>query len=187
MWPWGHLAVGYLVYSAYQRARFDCSPRDKPILALFLGTQFPDLVDKPLALTFGVLPSGRSFAHSLIVTVLVIAGLRLLVQNRRQITIMDAFSIGYLTHLLADAIQSLVATESASLAFLVWPILPLVYPSTDHSILDLFRSIEVTPFFVFQLALVVLAFGFWLRDDTPGLAALKRVPLVAYRRLLVKQ
>ena len=65
MWPWGHLAVGYLVYSGLSRWRFGRLPGSVATLAVALGTQLPDLVDKPLAWTVNVLASGRSLAHSL--------------------------------------------------------------------------------------------------------------------------
>ena len=35
------------------------------MLALAIGTQLPDLIDKPLTYQFAVLPSGRSLGHSL--------------------------------------------------------------------------------------------------------------------------
>lgn len=48
MWPWEHLAISYLAYSllgrlAWRRPR----PLREPPSVTF-GTQFPDLVDKPL-------------------------------------------------------------------------------------------------------------------------------------------
>ena len=60
MWPWGHLALGYLLHSPLARARFGRPPTDRATLLLVIGTQLPDLVDKPLAWWLGVLPAGRS-------------------------------------------------------------------------------------------------------------------------------
>lgn len=34
MWPWGHLAVGYLVYSAYTRVRYGLPPSVLPVVLL---------------------------------------------------------------------------------------------------------------------------------------------------------
>lgn len=65
MWPWEHLAVGYIGYSLSVRLAGRGVPRPRPVVALAVGTQFPDLVDKPLSWTLGVLPSGHSLAHSL--------------------------------------------------------------------------------------------------------------------------
>jgi hypothetical protein len=39
--------------------------------AVFVGSQFPDLVDKPLAQELVVIPSGRVFVHSLLFAVLI--------------------------------------------------------------------------------------------------------------------
>jgi len=71
MWPWGHAAVGYLAYSLGYRAS-DRRLTGAAVIALGVGTQFPDLIDKPLGWTFGVLPGGRTLAHSLL-TVAVVA------------------------------------------------------------------------------------------------------------------
>jgi hypothetical protein len=61
MWPWEHLAVGYLLYSV-SCVLWGRYPTRIGVAALAFGTQFPDLVDKPLGWWLGVLPSGQSFA-----------------------------------------------------------------------------------------------------------------------------
>ena len=63
MWPWGHLGVAYLLYSLYSRGRFRRPPRPEPTLAVVFGSQFADLVDKPLA--WGLGPPRRSNARTL--------------------------------------------------------------------------------------------------------------------------
>jgi hypothetical protein len=73
MWPWGHLALGYLLYSPFARARFGRPPTDRATLLLAFGTQLPDLVDKPLAWRLDVLPAGRTLGHSLLSVVAVSA------------------------------------------------------------------------------------------------------------------
>jgi hypothetical protein len=59
MWPWGHLAVGYLLSAGAAYLRDHSSPRGLAVVALAAGTQLPDLLDKPLAsaipLSLGVL------------------------------------------------------------------------------------------------------------------------------------
>ena len=60
MWPWEHLAFGYLLWSLWLRARGRSLPGDWEALVLVFATQLPDLVDKPLAWQLGVLPGGRS-------------------------------------------------------------------------------------------------------------------------------
>lgn len=58
MLPLGHLAFAYLWYVAYAAVGTHRLPA-----RLAVGSQFPDLVDKPLAY-LGVLTYGRSLAHS---------------------------------------------------------------------------------------------------------------------------
>lgn len=187
MWPWGHLAVGYLVYTFISRISNQRAPRKYPVLALALGTQFPDLIDKPLAWTVEILPHGRSLAHSLLTTVVLIVVLRALVRQRHRRPLVVAFSIGYLTHLATDAVHPLVAGEYTEVSFLVWPLIPATGYTTDQSFIAHFQAIEFTPFFLVQLGLVVLAVGVWLNDGTPGLDVLKRVPTMVCRRFAVNR
>jgi hypothetical protein len=58
MWPWGHLAVGYLCYVAYLKLYDNDRQTLYPVLAVGFGSQFPDFIDKPLAWSVLVLPSG---------------------------------------------------------------------------------------------------------------------------------
>ncbi|PSQ27664.1 hypothetical protein BRD03_05435 [Halobacteriales archaeon QS_9_68_17] len=76
MWPWGHLAVGYLLYAASSRRQRARPPDGAETILIAFGTQFPDLGDKPLAWTVSVLPNGRSLAHSAFVAAAVIGGVR---------------------------------------------------------------------------------------------------------------
>lgn len=66
MWPWEHLAFGYVLFSLLVRIGRR-RPDDASVYLLVLFTQFPDLVDKPLAWTFGILLSGLSVGHSVFV------------------------------------------------------------------------------------------------------------------------
>ena len=50
--PWGHLAIGYLCLSLAIRARWRVPPQGPAVIAVAIGTQLPDLIDKPLAWTF---------------------------------------------------------------------------------------------------------------------------------------
>ncbi|EMA36759.1 metal-dependent hydrolase [Halococcus hamelinensis] len=174
MWPWGHLAVGYLVYTGLARRRTDRPPTGEAALAAVFGTQFPDLVDKPLAWSFGVLPSGRSLAHSSL-TALVVCGLVWLVARRRDRSrLAVAFAVGYATHLATDAIAPLLAGDLRDLAYLGWPLLPLPTPEPGIGFLERFATMELTAYAWFQFALVVLALAVWVRDGRPGLGTLRK-------------
>lgn len=107
MWPWGHAAVAYLFVTVF--ARFDRRrPTEREVLAVFLASQLPDVVDKPLAWTLGVLPNGRSLAHSLVIASLVILVVVAVARTRDRPAIGAAVGIGYLSHLVADAFYPVV-------------------------------------------------------------------------------
>lgn len=173
MWPWGHLAVGYVLYAAFVRLRYGRSPAGTPTLVLAFGTQFPDLVDKPLAWTVRVLPSGRSFAHSLLTALVVITVTRWYCRRHGYDGIATAFAIGYLSHLFADAIGPLVAGEYVYLSFLGWPLLPPPPYGAEGGFLEHFRNFELTSRSALEIALAGATVTLWLRDGAPGLATLR--------------
>ena len=124
MWPWGHLAIGYFLYTGYRWIRFREPPTGWPILALALGTQFPDLVDKRLAYWVGILPEGRSLLHSyLLVGPLGAATVALARRNGVGVA-GTAFVIGLLSHPITDGLAAIQAREFDQLSYLVWPVLP---------------------------------------------------------------
>lgn len=105
MFPWEHAAVGYILVSLWARAT-NRTLDSRAVVAVLVGTQFPDLVDKPLAWSVGVLPSGISLAHSLFVSVPVSIGIVLVARRYRLTTVGVAFAIGYLSHIPADLLYS---------------------------------------------------------------------------------
>ncbi len=163
MMPFGHAAVGYLLYVPYAvRRRVD--PHGGPLLALLFGTQFPDLVDKPLGWTFGVLPSGRSLAHSLLTVAVVLALVLYAARRRGRWHWGTAFGIGYLSHLAADSVLPALRGRPDRLTNLAWPLLPPPNYGTEHGFGTYFTGLsarlvagDVSPFLGFQLALVVVA------------------------------
>ena len=173
MWPWEHLAIGYLLYSAYVNLVNDAPPTAHQTMVVAFATQFPDLVDKPLAWTVSVLASGRSLAHSLLTAVVVCGFVVWYARRTDHSTIGVAFAVGYLSHPFADGMISFVAGDFPDLTYLVWPLLDLPPYETEQSFAAHLLSIEVTPFFLFQLVLVALALVVWDRDGRPGLAALR--------------
>lgn len=172
MWPWGHAAVGYLLYSLYSRRRRGHAPTNVTTLVLAFGTQFPDLIDKPLAWTVPLLPTGRSLAHSLLTALAVIALVRVAMRRRGHTEYAVAFGIGYLSHLAADALHPLLNGEFVYLSYLAWPLLPLPGYDTQTSILAHFLTFEFDPFTIFEFGLVALALLVWWADDAPGIRTL---------------
>lgn len=177
MWPWGHLAVGYLAFTLAVRTRAERRPRGGETLVLAVWTQFPDLVDKPLALTLGVLPSGRSLAHSLLVAVPILVLVTAYARRRGYASLGVAAATGYLTHLAGDSLRPVATGEFESLGSLAWPITALA-PSSGpggHGILDVVLSVSPTPYVAFQVALVGIAAAAWVADGSPGVRDVRRL------------
>ncbi|WP_424016468.1 metal-dependent hydrolase [Halorientalis pallida] len=136
MLPWSHLGVGYLVYSLLVRVGTGESPRGGPVLAMVLGTQFPDLLDKPLNWWFSVL-DGRGIGHSLLTMVPLCVAVYLFARRYDRGPLGAAFGVGVLTHLPGDAWVALLSGEfPAEASYLLWPLLPApTYPKdslADH-------------------------------------------------------
>jgi hypothetical protein len=170
MWPWGHLLFGYLLYSLTQHLWARRRPTAGATLALALGTQFPDLVDKPLAWGLGVLPSGRSLAHSLFVAGVVASLVMAYAESRNRGTEGGAFGIGYLSHLVGDSLYVVPARAWDQLAFLLWPAVPAVdYP--DESFVAQLAKLELpttlTPETTAFAALAGVVVLLWLADGAP--------------------
>ncbi|SEP30313.1 LexA-binding, inner membrane-associated putative hydrolase [Halogranum amylolyticum] len=140
-----------------------------------VGTQFPDLIDKPLAWSVAVLPTGRSLAHSLITASLVITLARTVSRRYNRSGYAVAFGIGYLSHLAADGLHPVIKGDFASLTYLTWPLLPLPVSDTDKSFLAHFLAFEFRPFTLLEFGLVALALIVWWYDDIPGVRGLQHL------------
>lgn len=159
MWPWGHAAFGYLLARASLPVE---DARQWSLVALLFGTQFPDLVDKPLAWTFAVLPTGRSLAHSLL-TLAVVVALAYAVASRygrgRQAI---AFGVGAVSHALADGLHAAATLEFADLSYLLWPLLPSPEYDTDPSFAAHLANLELSASLALEFALVAVALAVFL-------------------------
>lgn len=181
MWPWEHLAVGYLCYSLFVRSRYARKPDALPVVALAVGTQFSDLVDKPLAWTFGVLPGGHSLAHSALVAV-PIALLAVAFFEK----IGTAFAVGYLSHLPGDVFYPALVGGRPNVDFLLWPLVPAAESPTSIGFLEIVRLLfarfaenlfvgEFSAYLALELGLLLGVFALWLVDGLPPLGALARI------------
>lgn len=169
MWPWGHLAVGYLCYVSSIKFRGKGEQTPLTLFALAIGTQFPDLIDKPLAWSFSILPSGRSLAHSLLTAVVVVSigywiGQRL---SREESVI--AFAVGYVSHSLVDlgpdVVGGLLVGDLSQLkwtTYLLWPLLPSPPYPNDSSFMEHFAGFLFDPYLVAQFVLAGIAIGVWI-------------------------
>lgn len=174
MYPWGHLAVGYLCYSLAVRLRYRRSPSESAVLALGVGTQFPDLIDKPLSWTFGILPSGRSLGHSLVFALGVGIVVWYLAQRYDRRTEAVAFFSGHLLHVISDTVPIVLAKEWNKLGAAFWPLTPAYqYPGeSDRGLIEFVLSIELASIPVEGVVLIALTIALWLSDGLPGVQSL---------------
>lgn len=176
MWPWQHAAIGYIAYSLYCRAR-GRTPSDRAVLAVVLGSQFPDLIDKPLGWGLGVIAGGRGFAHSVLVAVptcLVVVGIS---AHKRKLAYGTAFSVGYLLHLPADSLNTHLYHGELPTNFLLWPIRSNAGPSvggldctmTLTGLAECLLGPIGTLYLLGELSLLVTTLLLYRADGYPGL------------------
>lgn len=183
MWPWEHLAVGYLCYSLLVRALERRAPRGWPVVALAVGIQFPDLVDKPLSWTIGILPSGHSLAHSLLVALpaAALAVTAAWALGRRRVG--AAFAFGYLAHLPGDVFYPALVGGGPNYGFLLWPLVPAPVSETGVGFVEMFRTLfaryvaelaqgEVSLYLAVEVGLLASVGLLWLYDGAPPLRSL---------------
>ncbi|WP_324664302.1 metal-dependent hydrolase [Haloarcula sediminis] len=136
MFPWTHAAFGYALFVVVAGALVALGVRGRisraELLAAVAATQLPDLVDKPLAWYFAVIPSGRSLGHSLIVTVPLSLAVLAVARHRGHAEVGLAFAVGYASHLLGDSYVALYYWRVEEFTFLLWPVLP-AYPYDDFA------------------------------------------------------
>ena len=193
MWPWGHAAVAYLCYLVFVRATDRLRETPAALAAVLVGSQFPDLVDKPLAWSFAVLPSGRSLTHSLITAALVLSVLYWLAGGPERRNAVAAFGLGWITHSLsdlgADTVVGLLLGDTSQLrwtTYLVWPLLPPPPYESDDSLIAHLQAFELSGSVRLQIGLFGLAVVFWVVKSALGAYAartwLERIVRIGGRR-----
>jgi hypothetical protein len=170
MLPWGHAALGYLFYTVFTRVRYRGPPVGLSVFALGLGTQLPDLVDKPLAWHLAVLPSGRSLAHSLFALALVVGGLWILFDDAGRRRLTAALGVGWGSHLVGDGYAAALNGDWAHLGYVFWPV--TAYPAVreDRTIVSFLLNLDPTPRFWAGVGLAAVVACLWLFDGAPGVA-----------------
>jgi hypothetical protein len=180
MWPWEHLAIGYLAFSVLVHLTLRRPPTGAECLLVALGTQFPDLVDKPLAWVFTVLSSGTSMAHSLFVAVPLSVFVLVAARRYGWTAAAAAFVVGYLLHLPGDILYGpLLLGRDVSVDALLWPFVRP--PETVTRSVELFGRIEgyvtlyraavarpeATAYLLFEATLLGGAVVRWVADGRP--------------------
>jgi hypothetical protein len=184
MWPWEHLAIGYLVVSVATRVGWGRSPGDAVVLATALGTQFPDLVDKPLGWVLGILPGGTNVAHSVFFAVPMVLLVWTLAWRTRWRAMSVGFGAGYLAHLPGDVLYPVLLGSEAKWEMLVWPLAGASAGDTvavGPYVMELFAaflrqvgSASGAWYLALELLLVGLALALWIDDGRPGLTVGRR-------------
>lgn len=178
MWPWEHLAFGYLLYSGYTRLRYGRPPEHVPVLALAVATQFPDFVDKPLAWTFDVLPTARSFGHSVFVAAAVVTLVAVVARRWGRPAVGSAVAIGYSSHLLGDVLYGVLRGGSVELGYLLWPLVRIPVRETPgfyertlrlwSEFLTYLGSPAGRTYLALEMGFVIVVLLLWIADGWPG-------------------
>ena len=158
-----------MVWSGTTRISLNRPPNDREVWVLCLGTQLPDLIDKPLTWTVGILPAGRSLGHSLLTVAALFALLYVTAERRNVRTFAVAFGVGHLSHSLADAYRPLVEGRYGDLGYLLWPVFEGPADGPGRSIVGHLRGLTVDSFLGYQSWIVAVLLALWLYDGTPGL------------------
>lgn len=140
-----------------------------------VGALLPDLIDKPLAWRFTVLPHGRTFAHSLVIGGVVLVVVGYVARRYGQQGAFRAFAIGYLAHLAGDAYQPFLAGNLADLFFLAWPLMAAPTTGETVGVVAQLRQVEPTPFFLFGVAVTLLGGVAWWFHGRPGIGTVRGV------------
>lgn len=183
MWPWEHLAFGYLLYSAYAKTRTNERLEGRSVWLLVVFTQLPDLVDKPLAWTFGFVSDGTAICHSIFFVAPVLLVASILASRWSLTAIVPAITIGWTSHLLGDVLYPfLVGGDSIAFSVLLWPLVKTHQPPEAGFVPKLFELATSfsaylgTPeggiYILLELLFVGLTVAVWVRDGIPGVRLL---------------
>ncbi|MFH5801614.1 metal-dependent hydrolase [Haladaptatus sp. CMAA 1911] len=179
--PWGHAAFGYVLYSLGNRLVTRKPPAGIGIvLAVLFGTQLPDLVDKTLSWGLHLFPQGYSVAHSILIAIPIgLLVLSVAIATSR-FKLGAAFTVGYWSHLLGDAILAVPKSGVTPSDRLLWPIVTLPPYASETTLLgrvnqvfsEFFDEMLTPEHFIF-LAIYsipyILAFLLWVVDGAPGI------------------
>jgi len=145
------------------------------------ASQFPDLIDKPLAWYLGVLPGGRTLAHSLFAAAAAGAVVLWIGRRWQREEAAFAFILGYITHVVSDIEPRLLVgvlqgdfTQLQWGGYLLWPLYPPPPYPNDGSFAVVFASFEFDPYTIFQFVLFGFATVVWIATGAAGLAELRR-------------
>jgi len=124
MRPVEHFAVAVIPVLVYTVVRHRRLPSGPGLLLVLLASQLPDIIDKPLAWTFGIIPSGRMLAHSVVIAVPLLVVGSIIAARKGAGRHAVLFSFVYLSHLAGDFYQLLWKGRDAYFfPNLFWPLM----------------------------------------------------------------
>lgn len=171
MLPLGHVAVAYAVFSLTRRN--GSTPTTGTTMAVVVGSQLPDVVDKPLAWGLHLLPTGRTLGHSLLTAGVVVLLLWYTLPVRRNLVV--ALAVGWCSHTIADMLTTMLAGATPSWGTLLWPLTPVPPYETELSAVARISAVDVLAVSVLELSLFSVAVLLWYRDGRPGIDTLRVV------------
>lgn len=179
MWPWEHLAFGYVLYSLLSRATLGRAPRAFETGAVVLATLMPDLIDKTLSWGFDVFAQGYALGHSLVFAVPTSLGVAAYAYRRDRPAVGVAFVVGYASHLVGDVFSPLRSGSGLAFERLLWPFVTFPAYETNRGFLGRFwyyvsrflREADDPENLVavaVYLSVFVAVGALWIRDGAPG-------------------
>ena len=161
MFPHEHLLVALLPIVVYVGVRDRQLPTRGVVFVTVTGSQFPDLIDKPLAHQFGVLPSGRVFMHSLPFAIPIAVCILVYGWQTHRPRVAGAFVVAYVLHLLGDTYQILRTGQIP--ADLLWPF-AAAQSRPEVPFWAGVDGINVRLWTVFSVAVLAVTLGVVVRD-----------------------
>jgi hypothetical protein len=180
MWPWEHVVIGYVVFSLASHLWRRESPRGGEAFVVALASLLPDLVDKPLAWSLGVVGTGYGPAHSVFFALPLVAVVVTALATTGRSWHGVAFAVGYLLHLPGDVLHNATGRGGFAPEIVLWPVRTYtgVTPSAgflQESVLRVasFRTQvlagDLSLYTRVQLGLSALALVLWVVDGAPVL------------------
>lgn len=184
MWPWDHLAFGYPLFQVLRALKPRPQLDDHTFFVLAIGTQLPDVIDKPLALSVGLLPSGLSLGHSF-VFLAILTPLAVSISNRfGRPELAGALITGVASHLIGDVLFALLIGSPRPYQFIFWPVIPTV---TETSVglgptigerwskyIKYLSTSRGTVYLFMNLTFNAMVLAVWIVNGTPGMMAVRR-------------
>jgi hypothetical protein len=122
--PPGHFLVAFGPVFAYVVFRDRRRPSMGLVWIVVLGSQWPDLIDKPLANYTDLIPTGRVFMHSLPVALPVSMVALAYAKRTGRDRAGYAFVFAYLLHLVGDNYPGFLESSPRAWWDLLWPLTP---------------------------------------------------------------